>query len=318
MSRLNNLKEQNTKYNKTLIDAIGMIDPSGKNTYVDFLMKHVKNMYSSDHIKNSHRFKDLKYELMHSYKVEEEKVNKFSEIDLLYLIPMLQAVFNTSDVALLNKFNEMRELGKLSWVDITKLSSFDEMGRVLSMVELREMSQDLKKQVIKHYEDDEWLIVLPLTHLSSKKYGSNTKWCTTSDDFTYFRRYSSKGLLIYTMNKKDGHKIATYYSLQVNEPELSFWDPSDRRIDSMESNLPTEIIKEIKSVIKNYKKTNFDFLVGDELKKEMEYYASLTKKSELLFEEPIPIPMEMNEVNIPLRHQDDYAAYMDNQVPQIN
>jgi len=44
MSRLDRLKEQFPSYNFSLIDAIKILDPSDKNTYLDFLLKIVTNV----------------------------------------------------------------------------------------------------------------------------------------------------------------------------------------------------------------------------------------------------------------------------------
>jgi hypothetical protein len=116
----------------------------------------------------------------------------------------------------------------------------------MSSLSLAEMVLDaklLEKQTKIVYEDDEWLLVRPLTYQSSKKYGANTKWCTTqSDNSEYFLKYSSKGVLIYCINKKTGYKVASFNSLDKNDPEFSFWNQKDSRIDSLQTELTDELI----------------------------------------------------------------------------
>ena len=41
-----------------------------------------------------------------------------------------------------------------------------------------------KNSVDKLYEDDRWLLVKPNTYEGSCYYGSSTKWCTASKDYT--------------------------------------------------------------------------------------------------------------------------------------
>ena len=102
----------------------------------------------------------------------------------------------------------------------------------LSLAELKFNAKQMESQIIKLMDTDEWLVLRPLTYLASKKYGSNTKWCTTSEgNPDYFIKYSSKGVLIYCLNKKTGYKVASFYSLDKNDPEFSFWNQKDDRID---------------------------------------------------------------------------------------
>jgi hypothetical protein len=95
------------------------------------------------------------------------------------------------------------------------------------------------------YEDDEWLVLRPLTRESSVKYGAGTKWCTASTNEEYqFYRYTRRGILIYTINKKTGQKVAAFKNTDpYDEPELSFWNEVDTRIDSYEAELPELIMK---------------------------------------------------------------------------
>lgn len=303
MSRIDNLKSQNKKYDISLIDSLSMIDPSDRYTYSEFLLKQIKDKMSGNDPDTNHRIKEWRRDLSGWYSVSNSKINDMSDLDILFITAMLNLFFNNNDIKILYKFEHERRVGRLDSVDITNINNFKEMGNILSLIELKNIDQDLKKQVVKHYEDDEWLIVLPLTHLSSKKYGANTKWCTTADSHEYFERYSNKGLLIYTINKKNGSKVATFYSLRIDEPELSFWDAQDKRIDSMETDLPDNIMKEIKSIIKNYKKSNVDFLSKEDFEKELEYYKSFNKSIPITYDEGVlqeivPVAMDLVPMNI--------------------
>jgi hypothetical protein len=291
MSRIDNLKLQNKKYDISLIDSLSIIDPSDRYTYSEFLLKQIKEKISGNNTEFNNKVKDWRRDLESWYSLPSDNIENMSNLDILFISAMLNVFFNYNDIKILSKFEQERKLGKLDSIDITNINNFTEMSNILSVVDLKNIDRNLKKQVIKHYEDDEWLIVLPLTHLSSRKYGANTKWCTTAESYESFERYSTKGLLIYTINKKNGNKIATFYSLRIDDRELSFWDVEDRRIDSMETDLPDNIMKEIRSIIKNYKKSNVDFLSKEDLEKELGYYNSF--KNDLnLHRLEVPVAME--------------------------
>jgi hypothetical protein len=138
------------------------------------------------------------------------------------------------------------------------------------------------------YEDDEWLVLRPLTRESSVKYGAGTKWCTASTNEEYqFYRYTRRGILIYTINKKTGQKVAAFKNTDpYNEPELSFWNEIDTRIDSYEAELPEFIMKliftEFKTTSSNYDITPEQWQIKEELSKSI----SLEEPMDMIVEEP--------------------------------
>ena len=72
-----------------------------------------------------------------------------------------------------------------------------------------------------NFEDDDYVILRPLTYFASKKYGANTKWCTTQENGEYFNKYNKKGVLIYCIGKTNGNKVACFNSLDKNDAEFS-------------------------------------------------------------------------------------------------
>jgi hypothetical protein len=93
---------------------------------------------------------------------------------------------------------------------------------------------------IKVYEDDKILVVVPLTHMASCKYGAKTPWCVAvpSND-EHFNEYTENGILFYFIIKSPydygdikEYKFAYYKSLNVNMEEYNGWyDMSDYRYD---------------------------------------------------------------------------------------
>lgn len=52
-------------------------------------------------------------------------------------------------------------------------------------------------------ENDDYLLLRPLTLKGSIKYGAGTKWCTTQSSGTHFRNYTGRGFLYYLISKKE-------------------------------------------------------------------------------------------------------------------
>jgi hypothetical protein len=90
-------------------------------------------------------------------------------------------------------------------MNITNFASLDDLidNKYASELEEVEANEPLNPdEYEKWYEDNKWLVVIPLDHRAACKYGANTKWCTTyKDDDTYFKQYSEEGPLIIIINK---------------------------------------------------------------------------------------------------------------------
>jgi hypothetical protein len=146
----------------------------------------------------------------------------------------------------------------------------------------------MSKQVIKVHEDDKWLLIRPITWESSLKYGSSTKWCTSSDtNPDHFFRYSERGILLYCINKIKGTKTAFFKTTADKyEVETSFWNEMDSRIDSMESDLDTYII----DIIRNLEKVSNRELGGEVYKKSFaENYEKYEKRKVLRVNDEEPV-----------------------------
>jgi hypothetical protein len=55
-------------------------------------------------------------------------------------------------------------------------------------------------------ENDDYLLLRPITLKGSMKYGYDTKWCTTNQNGTHFKSYTSRGYLYYLISKKERNK----------------------------------------------------------------------------------------------------------------
>ena len=91
----------------------------------------------------------------------------------------------------------------------------------------RELEREAKSQVTKLYEDDDVLVVMPKSYVSSCYYGANTKWCTTTKGSSgFFEKYARDGKLYYFINKKNGLKRALY--IKDTPKQVEVYDEMDR------------------------------------------------------------------------------------------
>ena len=112
-----------------------------------------------------------------------------------------------------------------------------------------------------------WLVVKPLTLKSSLKYGNNTKWCTSSKENPLtFYNYSKEGILIYIIEKETDTKWAAYWEINElgNKQEMSWWNATDDRLDSMLVLIPEDIMDIVKKELFLEPKPNFFYLKDNE------------------------------------------------------
>jgi len=265
MSRIKELRT-NEDYNLNIVSILEMFSPEGKSKYTETLLRMMKN---TPNLKE--HTKEIKSVLIDKFPfIEKSKLDVMSDIQLMLLYKFIDGFFNIEDLQKYRKFCEYNERNLIEESDLSKYKSFDQMIAAMGVAEMKAEEKELETQVIKLHEDSEWLLIKPLTFKSSCKYGANTKWCTTTEhNQEYYNKYSKRGVLIYCINKKNGYKVAAFYSLDKNDPEFSYWNQKDTRIDSTDSQLPLELIGFIRDHVKDPKaKSNNALLSGDQKKKE--------------------------------------------------
>ena len=292
MSRLNELKRDNPSLILNVIEIINSL--FNKSKYTELSVNLIKN-YRDNRINNYDRANNLKLELIHEFKLDEDFINSKSNEEIINIHWCLVDYFGYYNFELIKKFEELNERNLIINNDLTKFKTFEELELEVSLAELKSVTKDLEKQTIKLYENDEWLVIKPMSFLASKKYGASTRWCTTMENSPdYYLKYSRNGILIYCLNKKTGDKVAVYKSLSTHENrETSFWDMSDIRIDSIESGLPNEIMEVIKNEFINMKKTNWDLLSEDDANNQLLWIQQNSYDKE--FREPEPIAVRIDE-----------------------
>ena len=265
MSKIRDLKtDPNNCFN--VVEAIELFAPKGKSKYVDMLLRimngtpnlkeHGDEIIS--HITNTFDF------------IDKEDLKKFNPIQLLLMYKFTETYFNTEDLHNFKKFCDYNERNLVEQNDLSTYKSFEDIITQVNIAEIKVEMKELENEVVRVHEDDEWLLVRPMTFLASKKYGANTKWCTTSESNPeYFLKYGERGVLIYCMNKKTGYKVASFYSLKSSDPEFSFWNQKDVKIESMDSELSDSMLSIIRDVSKNPEAvSNRRLLSPEQLEKE--------------------------------------------------
>jgi len=266
MSRTKQLKEL-PENNINLYNLFSFFSPEKKSKYTELLLRLMKNTPNLNDVCG-----EVKYPLKKEFNFVDSDFENIHTMEILFFYKILESLFEFSDLRSYQKFCQFNEKGLIKQNDLSKYKSLQEILNQVSVTELIAETKILEKQIKIVYEDETWILIRPLTFVSSKKYGSNTKWCTTTENNPeYFYKYTKKGILIYCINKKTGYKVASFCSLDVNDPEFSFWDQKDNKIDS----LITELTDELRGVIlkectSKDKKTNFFLLPETERIKEEE------------------------------------------------
>jgi hypothetical protein len=287
MSRIDELKKQNPFLTIDGIDIIN--DLVGKSKYTEMLVNLIKNDRLNQH---DNRRADYEYEIIELYGVKKEVVDKTSTVDLLSLSMFMNSFVGNDNFRMFKEFIDLNEQNLIVQNDVTKYKTFKDVELQISLSELKNIDKELSKQTHKLYEDEEWLVIKPMSYQASLKYGASTKWCTASrDNSDYYLRYSRNGILIYCINKITGDKVGAFKRIDEYERETSFWDIVDQRIDSMESGLPIVVMDVIKKEFKEQVKSNFELLSDEERNRQlMELEVQYIKS-----QEDLPLPQNEAE-----------------------
>lgn len=114
-------------------------------------------------------------------------------------------------IRLINDFEEL-----LPYIENKDIYSYENLSKIMvSIAEAKDIktnksfNRDEHIKIIK--ETDDFIFLIPLTHVGSLKYGSNTKWCTAANSNpSTFKNYINKGFLIYLIDKTN--KIKSPYN----------------------------------------------------------------------------------------------------------
>ena len=298
MGKIDELKKQNPNFNINIIDIIN--DIYGKSKYTEMVINLIKNKYNKRN--NDNNYSDIYRELVREFNVIPDKLITKNYFDLINMIKVLNEYVGYNESKTIEKFIELNEKNLITQKDLTTYKTIEELELQISLSDLKIVDKELEKQVLKLMETDEWLVLKPLSYQASVKYGSGTKWCTASkNESDYYFRYSKRGILIYCINKKTGDKVAGFKNLDLSyEKETSFWTIIDLRTDSIDCDLPEDVMNIFKEEFKNTKKTNWELLSDDERNRQLTLQENLYTKN-YSQEEPVSaLHLTRNERIIPM------------------
>ena len=138
--------------------------------------------------------------------------------------------------------------------DINQYVSLNELDSVINFVRNKNKDKELEKQAKKVYEDDKFLVVKPKSEAASCKYGSNTKWCTTSKGGGHFERYTSGRQALYYIINKAKSTNANYSKVAIHfddSGDMRYWDTKDSPLSQREADIFEYAFPEMIDKIKN-------------------------------------------------------------------
>jgi hypothetical protein len=244
------LKSEKEFLNMTIADMLAKVDPSKTKKYTQFLVRILEERLNST-------LDDIKSILVKEQNTlfNTTKINKLLKPDSIENLMtkhfLTDYLFSDNQINDFISFCELMDKGVVEEKDISKYNSWDMMYDEYYKAKNRDLFKKSKKDILKIYEDERYLVFKPLTYWASVSYGYQTKWCTAMvTDSSYFYNYS-RGILIYVIDKKENKKVAFHkhypqpYELEdsISQTIFDVWNAEDKRIDSFQSGLPYEIVK---------------------------------------------------------------------------
>jgi len=177
---------------------------------------------------------------------------------------------------------------KKSPKDINSYANINELEFIVDELSTstskRQKEKELKKEVDRVYEDDNWIIIRPKSHGASCYYGANTKWCTAmKNNSSQFDHYSKLGVLYYLIKKdsSSGYKIALFKkfpSLHTNHKtgKKTLDSPRDDEWFDMQDN---RLNSRVGDIVTNMLPNTAKKVITDLYEKESKYYEELANSN---------------------------------------
>jgi hypothetical protein len=113
------------------------------------------------------------------------------------------------------------------YIDNKDIYSYGDIQSIVGVVKIAEVEKNEKffdkdEHISVIEETEDYIFLIPKTHVGSLKYGSNTKWCTAaSTSLGAFKSYIDRGFLAYLVDKKNKktnnqNKLAFYFTNKEN------------------------------------------------------------------------------------------------------
>lgn len=269
MSNLKNIKKQSdiTINFSDFVDYIFEGCPSKYKEMVLLLMnKTLKNEETNEYIKRD-VLEYLKYDL----NLHDTELKTISNLNNLSSVYFIRRILNFSAYNEILEFIKLHMNGSFPSIDLTSFSSFHDIKNQVDFFKTKKMGELTEDQYEKFYEDKNWLILIPFTHLASVNYGYNTKWCVSMvDKPSYFFEHINDSFIFFIIDKTNDKKVAAAF----NKNFFNFYDNMDKQRDSITFNFPEIILTKIREIHK-INKTSFEYISNEV--KEKYFYLEQTK-----------------------------------------
>ena len=150
----------------------------------------------------------------------------------------------------------------------------------------REHQRQIKRnESVVVYNDENYKVIVPLTHRVSRIYGSGTKWCTSIGYFGEFERYLKTGVIYYILSKGvpqgvSNYKVAAFKPFENKLPFIIFSPSVDSYIDKLSN----------KELLKDRYEDGGDFIRGS--KEFFKYYLNLGEPDKVHYIKKLTTDME--------------------------
>jgi hypothetical protein len=141
--------------------------------------------------------------------------------------------------------------------DINQYESLGELALVVKNYTSKSQERKIDSDAKKIYEDGRILIVKPLSHKASCKYGAGTKWCTTQDSPGYYDKYTTGNQGLYYIIMKDFDIKNKFYKIALHKGNYNV----DTWYDAEDTVMPPREVEILKVLLgkKAYKLIEDDF-----------------------------------------------------------
>jgi len=193
---------------KELVDRLSAADPSGNNKYLMWMTGQVMGAGESEQI-------PLADAVTSAVERFHKQVNRFNK--------EMAEEAGISDKA------------KNNPKDINVYSDVNELLRITKVAEKKATDKQVKKEADKVYEDENIIVLAPLTVRASCKYGAGSRWCIAGGQAPrynqHFDSYSKNAVFYFITDKTTTQRdnpTHYKYALQYNHKGgKTWWDASD-------------------------------------------------------------------------------------------
>ena len=147
---------------------------------------------------------------------EFTKATNYKYVD--WIFNHLDFASTTHALEVLQLVKDFDRIGKnLEKKDINQYSDVAELMGVIQSYTSKSQEKKIDSDAKKIYEDSRVLIVKPLSHKASCKYGAGTKWCTTQTSPGYYEKYTSGNQGLYYIIMKDFDISNKFYKIALHK-----------------------------------------------------------------------------------------------------